>query len=77
MERQNYDSMRGCESSTDRSILAYFNLVREEQFLSWISCDRRYSFLITCGICQYLGHLTKEHNVGFQAPAWINILEKK
>ncbi|KAM4117762.1 hypothetical protein ACB094_02G150200 [Castanea mollissima] len=27
-------------------------------------------FLITCGICQYLGHLTKEHYIGFEAAAW-------
>ena len=27
-------------------------------------------FLIICGIRQYLGHLTKEHHVGFEATAW-------
>nr|GEZ24231.1 cytochrome c oxidase subunit 3, mitochondrial [Tanacetum cinerariifolium] len=27
-------------------------------------------FLIICGIRQYLGHLTKEHHVGFEAAAW-------
>ncbi|KAE8648258.1 hypothetical protein Csa_018513 [Cucumis sativus] len=27
-------------------------------------------FLIVCGIRQYLGHLTKEHHVGFEAAAW-------
>jgi heme/copper-type cytochrome/quinol oxidase subunit 3 len=27
-------------------------------------------FLIVCGILQYLGHLTKEHHVGFEAAAW-------
>ncbi|KAL4644608.1 hypothetical protein ACB092_02G176900 [Castanea dentata] len=27
-------------------------------------------FLITCGICQCLGHLTKEHYIGFEAAAW-------
>ncbi|KAL8120489.1 hypothetical protein AgCh_017604 [Apium graveolens] len=27
-------------------------------------------FLIVCGIRQYLGHLTKEHRVGFEAAAW-------
>ncbi|PHT33608.1 Cytochrome c oxidase subunit 3 [Capsicum baccatum] len=25
---------------------------------------------IICGIRQYLGHLTKEHHVGFEAAAW-------
>uniref|UniRef100_A0A6N2K4C8 Cytochrome c oxidase subunit 3 n=1 Tax=Salix viminalis TaxID=40686 RepID=A0A6N2K4C8_SALVM len=39
-------------------------------WLSWFSCDYRYSFLIICGIRQYLGHLTKEHHVGFEAAAW-------
>ncbi|KAG6586097.1 Cytochrome c oxidase subunit 3, partial [Cucurbita argyrosperma subsp. sororia] len=28
-------------------------------------------FLIICGIRQYLGHLTKEHHVGFEATAFI------
>lgn len=32
MERQKNDSMRRRESSIDRSILAYFDLVREERF---------------------------------------------
>nr|GME12113.1 cytochrome C oxidase subunit 3 [Ipomoea batatas] len=27
-------------------------------------------FSIICGIRQYLGHLTKEHHVGFEAAAW-------
>ncbi|KAA3486924.1 cytochrome oxidase subunit III [Gossypium australe] len=27
-------------------------------------------FLIICGIRQYLGHLTKEHHVGFEAATW-------
>ncbi|XXG85505.1 hypothetical protein AAC387_Pa11g0570 [Persea americana] len=27
-------------------------------------------FSIVCGIRQYLGHLTKEHHVGFEAAAW-------
>ena len=27
-------------------------------------------FLKICGIRQYLGHLTKEHHVGFEAAAW-------
>ncbi|KAL3513973.1 hypothetical protein ACH5RR_026690 [Cinchona calisaya] len=27
-------------------------------------------FLIICGIRQYLGHLTKEHHVGFEVAAW-------
>jgi len=27
-------------------------------------------FLTICGIRQYLGHLTKEHHVGFEAAAW-------
>ncbi|GAB2303076.1 cytochrome c oxidase subunit 3 [Dionaea muscipula] len=27
-------------------------------------------FLIICGIRQYIGHLTKEHHVGFEAAAW-------
>ncbi|CAN0859710.1 Cytochrome c oxidase subunit 3 [Linum grandiflorum] len=27
-------------------------------------------FLIICAIRQYLGHLTKEHHVGFEAAAW-------
>ncbi|KAE8648251.1 hypothetical protein Csa_018387 [Cucumis sativus] len=27
-------------------------------------------FLIVCGIRQYLGHLTKEHHIGFEAAAW-------
>ncbi|CAI9775847.1 unnamed protein product [Fraxinus pennsylvanica] len=28
-------------------------------------------FSIICGIRQYLGHLTKEHHVGFEAAAWV------
>ncbi|MCD7463880.1 Cytochrome c oxidase subunit 3 [Datura stramonium] len=27
-------------------------------------------FSIICGIFQYLGHLTKEHHIGFEAAAW-------
>uniref|UniRef100_A0A6N2L8N4 Cytochrome c oxidase subunit 3 n=1 Tax=Salix viminalis TaxID=40686 RepID=A0A6N2L8N4_SALVM len=39
-------------------------------WLSWFSCDYRYSFLDHMWYCQYLGHLTKEHHVGFEAAAW-------
>ncbi|KAF5772553.1 putative cytochrome-c oxidase [Helianthus annuus] len=31
----------------------------------------RYSFLDICGVRQYIGHLTKEHHIGFEANEWL------